>query len=186
MAGENSLVGATGYDIQYYKITQITYGTSPVYTTAESANFREIYFYNNTQDDFTVTFEFSSWDDYNNAGLWFANYCFQVANPNNTTVAQMAVWCPVRNFARYGYPKVGMSNGDQVGELTYIMNISFVGTLDPTAPSASGGVVPAVSDAASAYFYPTGTQANGLTATDAAIYDAITSGIASIPTTNPA
>lgn len=182
MAGENAVIGAIGYPAQYFKITRIEYGTSPVYVTTQAAQTREVYFYNNTLDDFVITLEFSSYDDYQNAATWFTNYQWQVGNPNNTTLSQMVVWCPVRNFAKYGYPKTGVSFGDQVGELTYTMTLGFIGTLDPTQPSEQASYQAAGSDPTAQYFYPLGNQVSGASAADSSIFDAVTSAITKIPT----
>ena len=180
----NSWFGATGYGNAGYCVIHVAYGVEAVYQLSESARQRTAYFRNVTDDNFVVTIEFDSWDDYQAAASWFQGYAQQAADPNNTSVSAMAVIVPSMNFAQLGIPVTGVSFGDQVGEITYVMSIEFTGASDSVAPSDSA--VKATNDFtnlspsptsyldASQYFFPWSLPGTNPSASvsDTALYDA--------------
>ena len=127
----------------YFTVTKISYGMSTFYTEKESRDRKTIYFTHRTYDNFMLRLEFTDWKAYHDAAHWFTNFCDQITNPTNPNIQPMGILVPDPfHFQGVGIPELGITFGDQVGELVYIMNISFVGTTNladnGTAGSNSG------------------------------------------------
>lgn len=136
--------GYPGTDIigptAYFTVTKISYGISLDYSESESRANKTVYFKARTFDNFMLTLAFSNWQDYQNAADWFASFCNQVTDPNNSRIQPMGILVPDPfGFSGVGIPQAGITYGDQVGELVYHLNISFVGTSDPTDNGVTGG-----------------------------------------------
>lgn len=186
MAGENGVFGAGSPDnTAVFRVSNIAYGISGVYTTTESRYDRTAYFNAVVQDNFIVTLQFVSWQEYVNAASFFFAYMTAQTNAYSTgDVQPMGVIVPDRNFFGVGMPQSGITFGDQVGELVYAMDIPFIGTTNNVGitDKTQNETVPASQDwdgnDGSHNFYPWGTQStaalsppNAGTSADAALFD---------------
>jgi hypothetical protein len=179
MAGENSLFAAYGFGgtpaipgaAASFRVMTMSYGLEMYYVETEGRAQRTIYFQHVVEDNFTVKLGFNGWQQYNDAATWFSAYSIFATDPTNSTVNPMAVIIPFLNFAGIGIPHTGVTYGDAMVELMYIMEVSFVGTSGTLTPALDQTQAPANAQALN--FYPAGLQQAGSTAssTEAILYD---------------
>lgn len=161
-AGHNSLFAAYGYTgtaampggAQSFRVMGMSYGIEMDYVEKENQNSRTVYFSDQMDDNFAVGLGFNGWEEYNNAALWFTNYASFVLN--QATVNPMAVIIPMLNFNGIGIPTTGVTFGDSMVELLYVLNITFEGTYVPLVPPNNQTAAPFHGQ--SQYFYPDGLQ----------------------------
>ena len=123
----------------YFTVTKISYGMSMDYTETESRARKTIYFSHRIFDNFQLTLEFPDWQAYQDAAKWFTKFCTDVTDPNNSSIHPMGILVPDPfGFQGVGIPKQGITYGDQVGELVYVLNLSFVGTTDLSDSGVAG------------------------------------------------
>ena len=185
MAGENSLFAAYGFQgtsgipggAATFRVNEITYGIAMDYNEKESATQRTIYFQRLLQDNFTVSLIFHGWDEYNQASSWFNAYSTFISDPTNSTVNPMAVIIPYLNFNGVGVPHVGISMGDQMVELVYVLNITFEGTFNELAPTNASYFTQATTPGNEAQnFYPSSQAAGQASPSELVLYDAPSNG----------
>lgn len=163
-AGHNSLFAAYGFPgtpaipgaAASFRVMGMSYGIEMDYVEKENQNYRTVYFSDQMDDNFAVGLGFNGWKEYNDAAEWFSAYSNFVVNPLNTTINPMAVIIPYLNFQGVGIPTTGITWGDSMVELLYILNISFEGTYDALVPPNNETQAPFHGQ--SQYFYPDGTQ----------------------------
>ncbi len=173
MAGENSLFAAYGFTGTAaipgggasFRVMTMSYGMEMMYNQKQSRAQRTIYFRHFVDDNFSVRLGFNGWEQYNAAADWFVAYGSFITDPSTTTVNPMAVVIPFLNFAGVGIPTMGVTYGDQMVELLYIMDISFVGTSDTLQPENDQTSAANQNNIAQT-FYPVGLQQGSATQTD--------------------
>jgi hypothetical protein len=136
---KNSLFIASGYGSAQFFVAHLGYGVETVYQQAESSTERTVYFRNVVDDNFVVTIDFASWEDYTAGANWFETYMRLAGDPDSNAVSPMIVSVPLRGFLRVGVPEQGISFGDVVGQIVRTMTISFTGTADYSNTSSSSG-----------------------------------------------
>jgi hypothetical protein len=185
MAGENSLFAAYGFQgtsgipggAATFRVNAITYGIAMDYNEKESATQRTIYFQRLLQDNFAIELVFHGWDEYNQASSWFNAYSTFISDPTNSTVNPMAVIIPYLNFAGVGVPHVGISMGDQMVELVYVMNVVFEGTFSELAPTNASYFTQATAPGNEAQnFYPSSQVAGQAAPNEIVLYNAPSNG----------
>jgi len=178
MSNVNGLFIAPGYGNAAFYVIHVAYGVAASVKEAESANDRTAYFHNVFADNFVISMQFNSWENYNAAADWFSFYMLAAANAD-TPISPMTVVVPSRNFMGVGIPETGVSFGDHVPAITYPMTVSFVSALDSQAPTEISWAPPQNPGPANSSFYPLDNGASPYY--DSVLFDAPTPPVTATP-----
>jgi hypothetical protein len=178
MSDVNGLFIAPGYGNAAFYVIHVAYGVAASVMEAESANQRTAYFHNVYADNFVISMQFNSWENYNAAALWFSGFML-AAVASDGAISPMTVAVPSRNFVGVGVPETGVSFGDHVPAITYPMTVSFVSALDAQTPTEVSWVPPANPGPANSSFYPLDNGASPYY--DSVLFDAPTPPVAATP-----
>lgn len=170
MSDINGLFLAPGYGNAAFYVIHVAYGVSSSYVLAESANDRTVYFHNVYTDNFVISMQFDSWDNYQAAANWFRLFMAYSADPNTVNISPMTVMVPSKNFIGMGIPETGVSFGDYVPAITYPMTISFIGALNSYNPTENDYVPPASPGVNNSTFYPI-DNSYAINPDDSTLYD---------------
>lgn len=180
MSDVKGLFLAPGYGNAAFYVIHVAYGVSSSFVEAESANDRSVYFHNVYTDNFVVSMQFDSWENYNAAANWFRLFMGRAADPDIPSISPMTVMVPSRNFIGQGIPETGVSFGDHVPAITYPMTVSFVGALNSIAPTENSWTPPAKPGVNNSTFYPI-DNSYAINPGDSALYDVPTPPVAPTP-----
>jgi hypothetical protein len=184
MSNVNGLFLAPGYGNAAFYVIHVSYGVSASFVEAEAANDRSVYFHNVYTDNFAISMQFDSWENYNAAANWFRLFMAYSADPDTSSISPMTVVVPSRNFYGQGIPQTGVSFGDHVPAITYPMTVSFVGALSSVAPTENDFVPPTKPGLGNSTFYPI-DNSYAINPTDSDLYDQPTPPVA-VTTNNSA
>jgi hypothetical protein len=153
--------------------TQIQYGPTIISTQDESATLQAFYPHATQYNSFSVSVLFTTIK----SRVAFYNYIksFLLASTKIGTTAKagaMRVQGPL-GFDFYGCPSQGMMQQTQVNDVTWTMDLYFVGAQMTKGASFSDTTIFKDTSSTTAYYYPSNTQSGG-TATDAGgsgVYD---------------
>ena len=174
----NGLFLAPGYGNAAFYVIHVAYGVAASVMEAESAHQRTAYFHNVYADNFVISMQFNSWDNYNAAANWFSAYMLAAATSDGA-ISPMTVVVPSRNFVGVGVPETGVSFGDHVPAITYPMTVSFVSAVDSQSPTEISWVPPEKPGPANSSFYPLDNGASPYY--DSVLYDTPTPPVALTP-----
>jgi hypothetical protein len=173
---------APGFGNAAFYVIHVAYGVAASVQEAESAHQRTAYFHNVYADNFVVSMQFDSWENYNAAANWFSDFML-AASTADGAISPMTVVVPSRGFVGVGIPETGVSFGDHVPAITYPMTVSFVSAIDALAPTEVSWVPPANPGPANSSFYPLDNGASPYY--DSVLFDAPPAPVTVNPTSSP-
>lgn len=111
----------------------ISYGVQAQET--HSRKHRAFYPFQRVQGQFSMTFEFMGWPEFDEGMSWFRSYINAALSLK--TPSYMMVQLDSRNFVRLGYPTTGTAFGDHTASMVFAPTITFVSVADPRDPNSA-------------------------------------------------
>ena len=152
----------------------INYGNSIQHSEVQGRKNRTVYFQYVIYDNFILHTQSKNHDEYEKLAKWLDDYVNYAFDPNSGARNPMYVDVEITDpkaysggtmqpFRSCGILDQGISFGDEVGQITYDMQLVFVGTLDLLAPTAS--TFAKIDDLSTgptqtSFFYPSGQQSS--------------------------
>jgi hypothetical protein len=173
--GYNGKMSAAGYGSRLVVVLGISHGPRVAAEEAEAANYRVLYTINQQGSSFSIRLSFRDWQQREDFSAWMREYMRRVAT-NQRVSGYMLTQVPARRFSRLAVPMGPLPYGDEVGAITYPLEMQFKGASDPTsavgssAPAGSRFVAPA-KDASAAAYYPAGVQRAGAESLEGTFFD---------------
>ena len=154
----------------------VTHGMNIVAYAGEGQSRKGKAFYSSkrTSGSFELSLIFAKYESYHAVCQWLELYSRWMSDPTTPTIP-CRVMIPARNFDKTGVLEDGITFGTAVGDVTYTIQLAFIGSRDPiemndvTVSNFTLGA--RRDDPALPYFYPAGTQLKGSTGGLDDLYD---------------
>lgn len=170
VAKTNCTISVKNYGERKVRVTRIHHGISVISdSSGATRNSRDWFARVVTSGSFAMSTVYPDHDSYESMADWLAEYGRRLS-AEEPTVGVMRITVPSRNFDRLavcaGTPRSGASGiafGARWNALTYVLDLNFVGTSNPTALTSQTSRFerPRQGYSISKHFYPGGYQQSG-------------------------
>lgn len=171
--GMTGRLSTIGYGSRLVRVTKVQDGLKIISSSGEARSRRAFYPHATVNAKFILTIVFTSWSERESFNRWMRTYMNGVSTGKGTS-GYMKVSVPGRRFVRIAVPEGELLYGDAVKNVTYPVDVTFVGIHDPVDdlnhPSLSQMQMPK-NDLISKHFYPTGLQVSGADSLEGTFFD---------------
>lgn len=175
--GINARLSVAGYGQHLGRVLEVGYDVRVGAQEEEARARRAFYPLHVLSPSFGLVFQHLSHGEREAFNEWLGGY-MRLVTGNATVSGYMRVEVPGRRFARNAVARGPLTYGDQVGAITYLSAVEFLGASRPISGVGQldvGGVsryYPPTGDLIDApHYYPSGTQRSGEAGLEGAIYD---------------
>jgi hypothetical protein len=160
--GANCLLNAVGHGVWNVRASRIGFGIRVTSNESSSRFGRAFYAAGRVSSDFTVSILFGDNEgEYRAFANWMQDFGRKVADPDSEVKFMQVIYLP-RNFVRSGFYKNGVTFGDSVAEISFGMNLTFVGAHSAEDYVDYQGAQSQFRGPKDSPFYPGGYQESGI------------------------